>query len=161
MGVLGASITYLLSPASRPLRTALEHLLAATSGGFLRRFDPTVSVAGSTVSIQGFIAEIIPACTGVFLIAIFLAAVLAFPCSIGRKAYGVLLGVLGILAFNWVRIVTLLLVGAYAPAAFSFLHLVFWRVLAIFFAWVLWLGWARGIAPAPASASAPPRHAAP
>ena len=152
-GALSLSITYLLSPLSRPLRTAVEHLLAWTTGGFLGWFDPTVSVAGSVVAIQGFVANIVPACTGLFTMAIFLSAVLALPSPIQQKLYGVLLGIAGILAFNWVRIVTLLLIGAYLPDALDFMHLVVWRSLLIFFALFLWLRWANGIAPHP-------RHAA-
>ena len=152
-GALSISITYLLSPLSRPLRTAVEHFLAWTTGGVLSWFDPTVSVAGSVVAIQGFVANIVPACTGLFTTTIFLSAVLALPSPIKQKLYGVLLGIAGILAFNWVRIVTLLLIGAYLPDALDFMHLVVWRSLLIFFALFLWLRWANGIAPRP-------RHAA-
>lgn len=152
-GALSISITYLLSPISRPLRTALEHFLAWTTGGFLSWFDPTVAVMGSVVAIQGFVASIVPACTGLFTTAIFLSAVLALPSSWKQKLSGALWGIMGILAFNWVRIVTLLLIGAYIPDALDFMHLVVWRSLLIFFALFLWLRWADSIAPRP-------RHAA-
>ena len=152
VGTLSGAIAYLLSPLSRPFRTALENVLAETSGAFLRLFEPTVTVTGSLVSIRGFVADIVPACTGIFTTSIFVAAVLAFPCSFRRKLYGTLLGVLGILAFNWIRIVSLLAIGAYAPQALDVMHLVVWRSLAIFFALLLWLGWVRGVGA---------RHAAP
>ncbi len=145
LGTLSVLITYLLSPASEPFRTALEHFLARVTGGFLAWFDPTVVVSGSVIVVQRFVADIVPACTGVFLTSLFVAAVIAFPCTLRAKVEGVLLGVLGILAFNWVRIVSLLLIGAYAPAALDVMHLVVWRSLAIFFALLLWLGWVRGV----------------
>ena len=130
--------------------------MAWTTGGFLSWFDPTVAVTGSVVAIQGFVANIVPACTGLFTTAIFLSAVLALPSSPREKLYGVLWGIVGILAFNWVRIVTLLLIGAYVPSALDFLHLVVWRSLLIFFALFLWLRWANGLAttrPRPAHAA--------
>jgi exosortase H (IPTLxxWG-CTERM-specific) len=149
-GTLALAVTFWLSPASRGLRTWLEGFLAYTSGTFLSWFDRSVSVLGSVVTVQDFSAEIIPACTGLFSTSIYVAAVLAYPASIKSKLQGIALGVLGILALNWVRIVSLLLLGAYYPPAFEFVHLVLWRSVVIFFALFLWLYWARRFAHAAA-----------
>lgn len=98
------------------------------------------------VTIRGFSAEIVPACTGLFTMSIFLAAVFAYPCKLKHKLLGVALGVLGILALNWIRIVTLLLIGAYHPQAFEFTHLMVWRSLVVFAAALLWLFWVQRFA---------------
>ena len=145
-GTLAIAITFLLSPASQALRNLLESFLAQTAATFLRLFDPSTSVTGSTISINGFAAEIVPACTGLFTTSIFLAAVLAYPSSLPRKLQGIALGVLGIMALNWIRIITLLLIGGYYYPAFEFTHLILWRSLVIFGAAVLWLFWIQRFA---------------
>ena len=142
-GTLAIAITFLLSPASRALRTSLELFLAQTAGAFLSWFQHSVSVLGSMVTVNDFSAEIIPACTGLFSTSIFLAAVLAYPSTAKSKLLGLAIGVFGILALNWLRIVSLLVIGAHWRPAFEFTHLVVWRSLVIFFALFLWLFWVK------------------
>ena len=142
-GSLALAITYLLSPASRPFRSSVEHLLAQSTGAFLSWFDPSVLVNSTTVTINGFTAQVIPACTGLFTTAIFLAAVIAFPCPWRRKLSGLALGVFGLFAVNWIRIVSLLLIGGYWPSAFDVTHLLIWRSGVLVIAAFLWLSWAR------------------
>lgn len=142
-GSLALAITYLLSPASRPFRAFVEHLLAQSTGTFLSWFDPSVLVNQTTVTINGFTAQVIPACTGLFTTAIFLAAVIAYPCAWPRKLSGVALGIFGLFAINWTRIVSLLLIGGYWPGAFDVAHLVIWRSAVLVIAAFLWLTWAR------------------
>lgn len=142
-GSLVLAITYLLSPASRPFRAFVEHLLAQSTGAFLSWFDPSVLVNSTTVTINGFAAQVIPACTGLFTMAVFLAAVIAYPCPWGRKLSGAAIGIVGLLAINWVRIVSLLLIGGYWPGAFDVAHLLVWRTAVLILAAFLWLSWAR------------------
>ena len=145
-GTLALAITFLLSPASRSLRTPLELFLAQTAGAFLSWFNHSVSVLNLMVTVNGFSAEIIPACTGLFSTSIFLAAVLAYPSTAKSKLLGLTIGLLGILTLNWIRIVSLLLIGAYYRPAFEFTHLVVWRSLVIFVALFLWLFWVNRFA---------------
>ena len=142
-GSLALAITYLLSPASRPFRHAIEWALAQSTGTFLGWFAPSVIVDGTTVTINGFAAQVIPACTGLFTMAVFLAAVIAYPCPWTHKFSGIAVGTLGLLALNWTRIVSLLLIGGYWPAAFDVAHLLVWRSAVLVIAALLWLAWAR------------------
>jgi len=145
-GTLALAITFLLSPISQPLRSALEIFLAHAVGSFLRLFEGSVSIAGSIITLGGFSAEIVPACTGLFTTSIFVAAVLAYPASPKSKIWGIAMGVAGIMAINWLRILTLLLIGAYYYPAFEFSHLIVWRSLVIFAAAWLWLFWVQRFA---------------
>ncbi|MFB6286912.1 MAG: archaeosortase/exosortase family protein [Candidatus Bipolaricaulia bacterium] len=142
-GSLALAITYLLSPASRPFRQLIERLLAQSTGTVLSLFDPSVLVDNTTVTINGFAAQVIPACTGLFTTAIFLAAVVAYPASSSHKLVGVGIGIFGLLAVNWIRIVSLLVIGGYWPSAFDIAHLLVWRSVVLAVAAFLWLGWAR------------------
>lgn len=142
-GSLALAITYLLSPESRPFRHLVERLLAQSTGTVLGWVDPSVLVDNTTVTINGFAAQVIPACTGLFTTAIFLAAVVAYPASWSHKLVGVAIGTFGLLAVNWVRIVSLLLIGGYWPSAFDVAHLLVWRSVVLIIAAFLWLSWAR------------------
>jgi len=142
-GSLALAITYLLSPASRPFRQLIERLLAQSTGTVLSWVDPSVLVENTTVTINGFAAQVIPACTGLFTTAIFLAAVIAYPAAWLHKLRGVAIGIFGLLAVNWIRIVSLLVIGGYWPNAFDVAHLLVWRSVVLMIAAFLWLGWAR------------------
>ena len=134
-------ISFWLHPGSRVLQEPLELFLAWTTGAFLRLLNPGVSIQGASVSIDGFAANVVPACTGLFTMTIYAAAVLAYPCAWKRKLQGVLLGISAIVALNWVRIISLLLIGAYWPQVFDFAHLVVWQSVALVFAAFVWLYW--------------------
>lgn len=136
-----AGISFWLHPSSRVLQEPLERFLAWTTGAFLSLLNPGVSIQGSAITIGGFEANVVPACTGLFTMTIYVAAVLAYPCAWKRKLQGVLLGISAIVALNWARILSLLLIGAYWQQVFDFAHLVVWQSLALVFAVFLWLYW--------------------
>ena len=142
-GSLALAITYLLSPASGPFRSLVERLLAQSTGTALSWVDPSVVVGATTVTINGFAAQVIPACTGLFTTAVFLAAVIAYPTSWRHKLAGAAIGAFGLLAVNWTRIVSLLAIGGYWPSAFDVAHLLVWRSVVLLVAALLWLSWAR------------------
>lgn len=140
-GALAGGITVLLHPASRAFQEPLENAYALGVSAALGLFSETASRSGSLLAFEGFVADIVPACTGLFTLTIFLAGVLAFPSSWRAKLWGLLLGSGGIAALNWVRILSLMVIGARWPRAFDFAHLVVWQSAALFFAVFLWLWW--------------------
>jgi len=146
IATIGVGITYLLNPASRVLQDPLERFLAAFTGTVLSWFNSSVQIYDSTIVIESFAANIVPACTGLFTTTIYIAAVLAYPCSLKRKLQGVVLGVAAIMLVNAIRIISLLVVGAYWIDAFDFAHLVIWQTVAVVFAVFLWLFWIQRFA---------------
>lgn len=146
LATIGVGITYLLNPASRVLQDPLEKFLATITGTVLSWFNATVQIYDSTIVIESFVANIVPACTGLFTTTIYIAAVLAYPSSLKRKAQGVIFGVLAIMLINAIRIISLLLIGAYWVDAFEFVHLVIWQTAAVVFAVFLWLFWVQRFA---------------
>jgi len=138
---IGAGITYLLNPASRAIQAPLESFYAWAASGVLGLFFESVYRSGTTIALDGFAANIVPACTGLFTITIYVAAVLAFPAGLVHKLKGLGLGVLSIMTLNGIRIISLMLIGAHWRSAFDFAHLVVWQSIAIFFAVFLWLFW--------------------
>lgn len=145
LATIAVGISYWLHPASRAVQEPLERFLALTTGTFLSWFDNSVVITHTTVEAGAFVANVVPACTGLFTMTLYSAAVLATPCPLRHKALGVALGVLAILALNWIRIVSLLLIGVHWIQAFEFAHLVVWQSVAIAFAVFAWLFWVQKI----------------
>lgn len=112
------------------------------------------SVSGRLLRFDGFEAVVVEACNGFLPTAIYVAAVLAFPCSWRAKGFGLLLGVPAIQVVNVVRVVSLMVLGAYWPALFERVHIFVWQTLVIAFTMAIWVGWIEsvvegdGVAPA-------------
>ena len=120
----------------------LEYNAQAT--GFLAGlFDPTASVTGRIVETDGFAISIVEECTILAPLAIFTAAVLAFPSTIFRKMLGIALVVVVLSAVNLVRTTSLFYIGSTFPETLEVVHLLVWQSLMVIFAVALWLVWMR------------------
>jgi len=84
---------------------------------------------------------IIGECTAYYPIAIFVAAVLAFPSPWSRRIFGVVLGVPVMLLINQVRLVSLCYIERAWPEHFDVIHIVVWQSLIIFCTVLLWILW--------------------
>lgn len=124
---------------------AVDALTAATARiahGLASALSSDAAIQGKQVWLGGFSVRIIEECTGIFEALIFVAAVLAYPTSVARKAIGIGLGVPLLYAFNLLRILVLLAVGRGRPGLFEFMHLYFWQatlILMITSVWLLWI----------------------
>lgn len=120
----------------------LKVLIAQTVGSILGLFNSGTHILGTTVQSGSSGFQIITACTGVFTMAIFLSAVLAYPCRIRAKLIGIALGLPTIFLVNLVRVISLYYVSLYRPELFEKAHLLIWQSLIIFAAilvYILWL----------------------
>lgn len=117
---------------------------ARVSGAILSLLGQDITVAGRTISSPDFSVEVYAGCDGIEPIALFVCAVLAFPAAFLRKIPGIIAGTLLLAVLNFVRVVSLFLIGVYFPKAFLFMHLDVWQAMFILFAivfWILWLRW--------------------
>jgi exosortase H (IPTLxxWG-CTERM-specific) len=120
----------------------LAELTATIQYYFFVPFTDDVTLTEKVVVFKGFAVKIIEECTGVYEVLIFIAAVLAFPTSLVKKAIGFGMGIPLLYVFNVVRIAVLILVGKYLPDYFDFMHLYFWQatlILMITSVWLLWI----------------------
>lgn len=118
---------------------------ARVSGAILSLLGQDITVAGTSVSSPAFSICVDSGCDGIEPIALFVCAVLAFPAVFLRKIPGIIAGTLLLAILNFVRVVSLFLVGVYFPKAFLFMHLDVWQAMFILLAivfWILWLRWA-------------------
>ena len=138
--VLGAAYAHLTASYHDSI-VPLMHATAHIVGFVLSIFSSNVFYDGAHCILQGFAVEIIDECTGLLEMVIFLSAVLSFDTNGRKKALGLLLGIPTIYLFNLVRIVGLVVVGAYWPSAFDFMHIYFWQVTLILMISSVWVGW--------------------
>lgn len=90
--------------------------------------------------------SLVPDCGAIPVMAIFVAAVLAFPASWVRRLAGVLIGLPVLYIVNALRLVTLAVIGAVCDRAiFDFAHHYVWQGIYIVFVVAVWMGWVEFI----------------
>jgi exosortase/archaeosortase family protein len=118
----------------------------AVSAGIAHGFGIGGIQDGTRITIGSRVLSVDLACSAIFIVALFVALVLAYPVSAKTRLLGVALGVPVILAANLVRLVAAQAVQAWAPGAFTFLHEYLFQVGMVFVtmaAWAVWLSVAR------------------
>jgi exosortase H (IPTLxxWG-CTERM-specific) len=122
---------------------------AAVGGFVLNLLSLKATASGTVLQVEGFTARIDDVCTGVFVVAIYFSAVLAYPSRMKEKLKGLALGASVIFSLNLVRVVSLMYIGRYFPSFFETAHLLIWQSLIIFFALLAWLYWTARFVSAP------------
>jgi exosortase H (IPTLxxWG-CTERM-specific) len=130
---------------ARPLAEGL----ASVSGLVLNLLSIKAVASGTLLQVEGFAAQIDDVCTGIFVVAIYLSAVLAYPSRATEKLRGLLLGASVILSLNLIRVVSLMYIGRCFPSFFEAAHLLIWQSLIIFAALLAWIYWTERFVGAP------------
>lgn len=108
---------------------------------------------GARIGSKSFHVEIVHGCDAMEPMAAFAAAVLASPVALRKKWSGLGIGLLALFAVNYVRLVTLFLIGAFlSKGVFDIAHHEVWQAafiaIAIVF-WAVWVQWATRRRPEP------------
>lgn len=147
MAAFYAAVYYPYAETSLPGRwlAAYVVLQAQVCGAVLHLLDGNVSVEG--VLIRGaFPLAIVLDCAAPDTMALFAAATLAFPATIGRKLTGLVAGLAAIAVVNIGRITFLYVVGVRWPHLFGVMHeeiLQIVLVLTVACCFVLYASWIR------------------
>ena len=118
-------------------------VLARISGLLLDWMGQDVSVTGAQISNARFAVLVSDGCDAIQICALLSAAVIAFPAPLQRRLRGVVLGILWLQLLNFVRIVSLFLIGAYFASGFSPAHKVVWPTFLIVVTIATWIFWVR------------------
>ena len=101
-----------------------------------------VSVAGDTVTGKAFALQIIPECTPLFMLGLFLCFIVFSPATVRQKASGLLMGIPALYLGNLVRLVAIFMAGQHDRRLFEPVH-AFWgqvyAVLLVLLSFILWL----------------------
>jgi exosortase H (IPTLxxWG-CTERM-specific) len=142
--LLVAVCTYLTSTRGlgAPIHDHLTRWIASASAWLLAFLGPAIAL-GPAVGFRTFGVTIEGACDGVQPACIFLCAVLAYPARWRDKAWGIAIGVPIVMLINLVRVVTVVVCGAYWPDLFEQVHLYGWQALVIVLTLAIWILWAE------------------
>jgi len=119
-------------------------LTIATLRGMFAAAGLPVLQVGHLLTVRGTGFEIAPDCSPHLPFLVFAGGVVAIPATAGQRAVGLVLGALGIHAFNTARILALFAIAAKHRAWFDFAHVYLWQVgtiVAVLAAFVGWLAW--------------------
>lgn len=123
------------------LAVQFPSLIASLVGILLKSIGFSVHVTGPVIQLNSFAYKIIYHCTGVFLMAIYSSAVLAYPSTIKEKTIGILTGNPILFLTNIIRLVMLGIVGYKWPRYFQPSHEYLWQGIFVVFVIFLWLIW--------------------
>lgn len=123
----------------------LSHNVATVSAFLLDVAGFSVNVQDRIVWITGKTGvEIANGCNGLSTIGLFIGFVVAYPGSPVRRAVFIPVGILLIYVVNVLRVVVMLLLQVYWPAAFDPMHTFGLTTIfycAVFGLWVLWVNY--------------------
>ncbi len=91
--------------------------------------------------------DVVPTCGATEIMAIFLAAILAFPATWRQRMAGLLLGIPTLYGINLLRLTCLAIIGAMdgGGAWFNFAHEYVWQAVYVGIVVLLWLAWVEYI----------------
>jgi exosortase H (IPTLxxWG-CTERM-specific) len=134
------------------LLSSLSVLVTTISEGGLRMLGVDVIRSDTTLVAPnlGFGMGIHNDCNGAWAHLVFLAAVLAFPAGWRAKLIGLAVGEALLFALNIFRVISLFLIGVYAPSLFRAAHVYVWQFLIIGCALLLFTVWVDKVVRRPA-----------
>jgi len=102
--------------------------------------------SGTSIILSHGVLEIVAECTGIYVLILFTAGVIAFPADLRTQIRGLALGLPCIVALNFVRLLSLGLVLHVRPTWLPWFHEYLWQVLfvglvaTLFAVWVTRIG---------------------
>jgi exosortase/archaeosortase family protein len=148
----GLAVLIMWLMGSESAMASLQNGIAHVANFVLNLLGNRTWVIGHTITSSRFSITVVTACTGLFMTAVFLSAVIAYPARFIAKLIGLALGIVGIFTVNIVRLVSLFYIGVYWPSFLDQAHLLVWPSLLIVFSLFLWLFWAGKVTHAPREA---------
>ena len=146
--LIGAYLLIAWNPVNDRAIVPLTAGIAKVSGSILHAMGEDVRVSGTTIVSPRFGVNINNGCNGVEAMLILLASIFAFPASMKARIAGLFLGAIVVQVLNFVRIITLYLLGAYQPRLFDLFHTAVWQIVIILAAIGFFLVWSARVAPA-------------
>ena len=142
IGLSLATIAYYYSFAF----SLLDPLSRWTAEGLVLLLDAVgmeVKRSGAVVFSGNFGVAIDPGCTPLGPLLLYLGAVLGYPASLIAVLKGCLIGIVFLTVLNFIRVMSLFLIGVHAPSLLEVMHVLVTQSLMILAAVGLWLFWVQ------------------
>jgi exosortase/archaeosortase family protein len=136
-------VAYVVFGAAPALNGPVREATAMVTAWLLGLVGTTASGDGALLSAGSLRFAVVPDCTPAGPLLLLSGAILAFPARIRAKLIGLAVGALALTALNFLRLVTLVLIGLARPEALEIAHLVVWQSVMILAAITLWIAWLR------------------
>ncbi len=120
-----------LNPVNDHLIVPFTKGITKVSGVLLNVIGQAVTVSGTVIYSSHFAVDIKNGCNGVEAMLLVLSAIAAFPATFKSRVLGIIGGSLTVQALNFIRIVSLCLLGRYFPKVFQIFHTGVWQILII------------------------------
>ena len=146
--LLAAYLLIAWNPVNDNVIVPFTAAIARASGALLHMMGEPVTTSGTVISSSRFGVNINNGCNGVEAMLILLASIVAFPATMKARAAGLALGAIVVQILNFVRIISLYLLGAYHPRVFDLFHTAVWQIVIILAAIGFFLAWSARVAPA-------------
>lgn len=130
-----------LNPVNDHVIVPFTAWIARVSGWLLNLLGQEVSMAGTVIHSRAFAVDIKNGCNGVEAMLLVASAIAAFPATLRSKVIGVIGGSFAVQILNFVRIVSLYLLGRYFPNVFQIFHTGVWQILIILAGVAIFLAW--------------------
>lgn len=152
---LGPLVTFVLRPGTHHTLYALE-AARAENPAFTAAQDAEIQALRDEITAaladpekraaqQGkqFRFHVVPTCGATEIMAIFLAAVLAFPATWRQRLAGLTVGIPALYGINIIRLACLATIGTLDSGGdwFNFFHEYVWQALYVIVVVLLWLAW--------------------
>ena len=136
LGAFHASLT-----VGEPFWKALDAGTASLLAWCLTLFGHGASAHRDWVTSSLCSVTIVHECTAVHPIAIFTAAVIAYPLGWTARLLGIAVGIPALLIINQVRLVSLCYIDRWYPLSFESAHLLVWQSLIVLLTALLFVVW--------------------
>ncbi|MXY47618.1 MAG: hypothetical protein F4Y44_11735 [Chloroflexi bacterium] len=123
----------------------LTTVLAKSAAFALGMIGISASANGAIIDAGSFSAFVATQCTAMDIVLVFSAGVLIFPVPLKARVWALALGIPAIIALNFVRIISLMLIGITSPEHFDLLHLTVSQISMVVSALTIWLFWVRRV----------------
>lgn len=120
--------------------------ITSVSGAILGWIGQDVRVEGTMILSSDFGVNIANGCNGVEAMLLVIAAIGAFPAGPMSRISGIIAGGIAIQLLNFVRIVTLFLLGRYHHDVFQIFHTAVWQILIVLAGVMIFLVWSHKFA---------------
>jgi exosortase/archaeosortase family protein len=122
-----ASLAFSVGKAHEYLEPAQAVIARAAAAGSTLLGDPAHS-EGPYISVQGYPAILINhECTGIFVLVIYTAFLLAYPAGWLQRLAGIVIGILILEAVNVARLAILTVIASRWPDLFDYFHEYVWQ----------------------------------
>lgn len=136
-------------PVDQHVIVPFTEWITRVSGAILGILGQDVRVDGTLILSSDFAVNVQNGCNGIETVLLIVAAMAAYPAGLMSRISGIVAGTVLIQLINFVRIVTLFLVGRYFQNVFQLFHTAVWQILVVLAGVLIFLVWSYKFAASP------------